>query len=48
VTRGLEAGAADYFTKPLDIDRLVARLNELTARADRSATLASDPPAATH
>src|SRR6185437_9063395 len=30
VARGLEAGAADYFTKPLDIDRLVARINELS------------------
>jgi DNA-binding response OmpR family regulator len=30
VTRGLEAGAADYFTKPLDIDRLVHRIEELT------------------
>jgi DNA-binding response OmpR family regulator len=31
---GLEAGAVDYFTKPLDVDRLVARINEiLGARA---------------
>lgn len=29
VERGLEAGAADYFTKPLDTDRLVGRLHEL-------------------
>jgi DNA-binding response OmpR family regulator len=31
---GIEAGAVDYFTKPLDVDRLVARINEiLGARA---------------
>ena len=23
---GMEAGAADYFTKPLDVDRLIARI----------------------
>ena len=28
--RGVEVGAADYFTKPLDTHRLVARLRELT------------------
>ena len=27
--RGIEAGASDYFTKPVDIDRLLARLREL-------------------
>ena len=32
VARGLEAGAADYFTKPLDIDRLATRINELSQR----------------
>jgi len=26
---GLEAGAVDYFTKPLDMDRLVARIWEI-------------------
>jgi DNA-binding response OmpR family regulator len=31
VQRGLSAGAADYFTKPLDIDRLAARIRELLA-----------------
>jgi DNA-binding response OmpR family regulator len=29
VERGLAAGAADYFTKPVDIDRLTARIREL-------------------
>ncbi len=29
VRRGLEAGAADYFTKPVDIDLLNARIREL-------------------
>ncbi|HJZ88572.1 MAG TPA: response regulator [Polyangia bacterium] len=28
--RGLEVGAADYFTKPLDTHRLVARLRQVT------------------
>jgi len=27
--KGVEAGAADYFTKPVDIDKLMARINEL-------------------
>jgi DNA-binding response OmpR family regulator len=32
---GMEAGAIEYFTKPLDMDRLVARIREiLTARGD--------------
>src|SRR5499427_10871019 len=30
VQRGVEVGAADYFTKPLDTHRLVARLHALT------------------
>jgi DNA-binding response OmpR family regulator len=28
---GLEAGALDYFTKPLDVDRLIARIREILA-----------------
>ncbi|MFP2929319.1 PleD family two-component system response regulator [Pyxidicoccus sp. 3LG] len=28
---GLEVGAADYFVKPLDMDRLVKRIRELVA-----------------
>jgi DNA-binding response OmpR family regulator len=36
VRRGLEAGAADYFTKPVDMPRLTERLRELSATsADR-------------
>ena len=30
VQRGVEVGAADYFTKPLDTHRLVTRLHALT------------------
>lgn len=29
---GLEAGAADYFTKPLDMDRLIARIRDILSR----------------
>ena len=29
--RGLEAGATEYFTKPLDMDRLLTRLREIAA-----------------
>jgi DNA-binding response OmpR family regulator len=29
VRQGREAGAADYFTKPLDVDRLARRIHEL-------------------
>jgi len=32
VQRGIEAGAADYFTKPVDIDRLIARIHEYVTR----------------
>ncbi len=32
---GLEAGAIDYFTKPLDMDQLIARLRENPRRARR-------------
>ena len=33
VKRGLECGAADYFTKPVDISTLVTRLRELVPKA---------------
>ncbi len=29
---GIEAGAIDYFSKPLDMDRLVARIREILAQ----------------
>ena len=33
---GREAGAVDYFTKPLDVDRLISRIREILAsRASR-------------
>jgi len=38
---GREAGAADYFTKPLDVDRLIARIREMLA-----ARKAARPPSA--
>ncbi len=31
--RGLEAGAADYFVKPLDLNRLLVRIRELAPSA---------------
>jgi len=38
---GREAGAVDYFTKPLDVDRLIGRIREILAsRAARP----SEPP----
>jgi DNA-binding response OmpR family regulator len=30
--KGLEAGAIDYFTKPLDTERLVGRIREILAK----------------
>ena len=38
---GMEAGAVDYFTKPLDVDRLVARIREILGA--RAASAASPP-----
>lgn len=37
VERGLEAGAVDYFAKPLDSRRLVKRIWELVAQRDAAA-----------
>jgi len=31
--KGIEAGAADYFVKPLDLERLLARIRELVPAA---------------
>jgi DNA-binding response OmpR family regulator len=31
VQRGLEAGAADYFPKPIDVDQLVKRIDQILA-----------------
>jgi DNA-binding response OmpR family regulator len=36
VQKGVDAGATDYFTKPVDIDRLLARIGELVHRGPRS------------
>jgi DNA-binding response OmpR family regulator len=45
VAKGIEAGASDYFTKPLDVDRLVHRLNELIAqRPSDEEAVDHDPP----
>ncbi len=38
VKRGLEAGAADYFTKPVDIETLVGRIRELVPEKDEPPT----------
>lgn len=43
VAQGREAGAADYFTKPLDIDRLARRLEELIGPGEAEAGAAVDP-----
>jgi DNA-binding response OmpR family regulator len=43
VDRGIAAGAADYFTKPLDIDRLAARINEINGAAAED-SFAHTPP----
>jgi DNA-binding response OmpR family regulator len=46
--RGREAGAADYFTKPLDIDALARRLEELIGGHEPSSEpRRSEPSAAT-
>ncbi len=34
--RGLEAGAADYFTKPVQVERLLARVRELIGGPERA------------
>ncbi len=39
---GMEAGAEAYFTKPLDMDRLVACIHQILAR--RAAGVAGAPP----
>ncbi len=36
VQRGLDAGAADYFTKPVDMDILIGRIRELLPEEKRS------------
>jgi DNA-binding response OmpR family regulator len=40
VQKGIDAGAADYFTKPVDIDRLISRTRDLVGakRASRPNT----------
>ncbi len=40
---GREAGAVDYFAKPLDVDRLIARIREILG--SRAAGAALPPPA---
>ena len=47
VQKGISAGAADYFTKPVDIDRLLARMSELTHRPPHEAATASPAGAPT-
>ena len=44
VRRGRESGASDYFTKPVDVDRLVTRLRALVE--PRTAVTSPEPPAA--
>jgi len=40
---GMEAGAVDYFAKPLDVDRLIARMREILGA--RAAATTTPPPA---
>ena len=44
VRRGKESGASDYFTKPVDVDRLVTRLRALVE--PRTAATSPERPAA--
>lgn len=39
---GMEAGAVDYFAKPLDVDRLIARIREILGA--RAAADTTPPP----
>ena len=38
--RGLDAGACEYFTKPVQVDKLIARVQELIGVADPEAAAA--------
>ena len=40
---GREAGAADYLTKPLDVDRLIERIREMLAARQASRPPSSGP-----
>ncbi|HTP52633.1 MAG TPA: response regulator [Anaeromyxobacteraceae bacterium] len=40
---GLEAGALDYFTKPLDVDRLIARIRQILASRQTREPAPSSP-----
>lgn len=44
--RGLEAGACEYFTKPVQVDKLIARVQELIGPAESPPEEASDEKAA--
>ena len=43
--RGLEAGACEYFTKPVQVDKLVARVRELIGPAESAPESSGDKPA---
>jgi DNA-binding response OmpR family regulator len=40
---GLDAGAVDYFAKPLDVDRLIARIREILGSRGAGATAPTPP-----
>ena len=42
VERGLAAGASDYFAKPLDVERLVHRLDELIGPREQAPQATTD------
>ena len=43
VADGMTAGAADYFAKPVDIDRLAVRLRELAGPLDEEDEVTTPP-----
>jgi len=45
IRKGIEAGAVDFFTKPIDMERLLTRINDVLANTPPRAAAESPPPA---